>query len=105
MAALQFMRFMKRNEEVFEMHNVLYKADKGAATDEDCSNAEADDDGQVHSATRHGCGGTPHHTGKKNIKQTRPAEGPLKTFKTKNNNSRVVNSISALQLLERPLRL
>lgn len=44
------------------MHNVLYKADKHAATDEDCSKAEADDDGQGQSATRHGCGGTPHHT-------------------------------------------
>lgn len=53
---------MKRKEEIFEICNVLYKADKRDTTDEDCSDAEADDDDHVHSATRHGCGGTSHHT-------------------------------------------
>lgn len=44
------------------MYNVLYKADKHGTTDEDCSDAEADDDDPVQIARRHGCGATSHHT-------------------------------------------
>lgn len=75
------------------MSDVLYKADVRDATDEDCSDAEADDDDQVQRTTRYGCGGTV---------QTSCGQRPsgwLKKKPQKDKNSQVVNSISALQSL------
>lgn len=62
------------------MYNVLYKADKCDAAEEDRSDAEAEDDDQGQGAARHGCGGTSHHTVQTSSRQELP-ERPLKTFR------------------------